>query len=81
MSAPAIQLRRATTADSEACFRLFWGSISDLAVRKGMPWEGTADDRWPGFTALYGLLAEIAAEWWVAEDEARNLVGYARSVE
>lgn len=76
------QLRPATAADSEACFRLFWDSISDLAARSGTPWEGSADDRWPGFTSLYALLAEIAAEWWVAEDrDGGRLIGYARSVE
>ncbi len=30
---------------------------------------------------LYALLAEIAAEWWVAEDDAGRLIGYARSIE
>ena len=78
---PQPQLRRATAADSEACFRLFWDSISDLAARNGTPWEGAADDRWPSFIALYALLAEIAVEWWVAEDDAARLIGYARSIE
>jgi len=78
----APRFRPATAADSEACFRLFWTSITDLAARNGTPWEGTADDRWPGFRALYTLLAEIAAEWWVAEDAAGSqLIGYARSIE
>ena len=81
MSGATPNLRRATAADSEACFRLFWDSISDLAARQGTPWEGTADDRWPTFTALYALLAEIAAEWWVAEDDEGRLTGYARSIE
>jgi GNAT superfamily N-acetyltransferase len=75
------ELRRATAADSEACFRLFWESISDLAARNGTPWEGTADDGWPRFTALYAFLAEIAAEWWLAEDGHGHLIGYARSIE
>jgi GNAT superfamily N-acetyltransferase len=78
----APRFRPATVDDSDACFRLFWDSISDLAARNGTPWEGTADDRWPGFSALYGLLAEIAAEWWVAEDgDDGRLIGYARSIE
>ena len=82
MSGATPHLRRATAADSEACFRLFWDSISDLAARQGTPWEGTADDRWPTSTALYDLLAEIAAEWWVAEQgSGGSLVGYARSIE
>ena len=75
------ELRRATAADSMPCFRLFWHAISDLAERQGTPWEGTADDRWSHFAALYALLAEIAAEWWVAEDAEGQVVGYARSIE
>lgn len=81
MTRAAPRLRRATAADSEACFRLFWDSITDLAARNGTPWDGTADDRWSGFRALYALLAEIAAEWWVAADGDGRLVGYARSIE
>lgn len=81
MTGAAPPLRLANPADSEPCFRLFWDSISDLAARTGTPWEGTADDRWPGFTDLYALLAEIAAEWWVAEDGEGRLIGYARSIE
>ena len=78
----APRFRPATDDDSDACFRLFWESISDLAARTGTPWEGTAHDRWPRFRALYALLAEIAAEWWVAEDgRDGQLIGYARSIE
>lgn len=81
MTGAALNLRPATAADSQACFRLFWDSISDLAARNGTPWEGTASDRWRGFDALYSLLADIAAEWWVAEDGDGQLIGYARSIE
>jgi len=77
----APRFRPASADDSPECFRLFWDSISDLAVRTGTPWEGTADDRWAGFRPLYALLEEIAAEWWVAEDEEERLIGYARSIE
>lgn len=79
---PTPALRPATADDSEACFRLFWASISDLAARLGVPWQGTAEERWPAFADLYALLVEIAAEWWVAEDDGSGeLVGYARSIE
>ena len=81
MTGAAPRLRPATAADSEPCFRLFWDSITDLAARHGMPWQGAAADRWPGFRALYTLLADIAAEWWVAEDGDGQLIGYARSIE
>lgn len=78
---PTPRLRPATADDSEACFALFWASISDLAARNGTPWEGTAEERWPRFAELYALLAETAAEWWLAEDDDGQLLGYARSIE
>jgi GNAT superfamily N-acetyltransferase len=82
MTRPEPILRRATAADSEPCFRLFWASVSDLAARFGTPWRETADELWPRFDALYAHLARIAAAWWVAEDpDDGNLLGYARSVE
>lgn len=81
MTGPAARLRPATTDDSHACFCVFWSSISDLAARNGTPWEGTPDERWPRFSDLYALLADIAAEWWVAEDGAGELIAYARSIE
>lgn len=81
MTGHAARLRPATTDDSHACFRVFWSSVSDLAARTGTPWDGTPDERWPRFADLYALLADIAAEWWVAEDGAGELIGYARSIE
>jgi GNAT superfamily N-acetyltransferase len=75
------RLRRGTADDSRACWDLSWDAISDLAARQGNPWPGTSDDHWPRFNALFALLAEIAAEWWVAEDELTGrLIGFARSV-
>lgn len=78
---PMPRFRPATADDSQACFRLFWSSITDLASRLGTPWEGTAEERWPAFADLYALLVDVAAEWWVAEDDGSALVGYARSIE
>lgn len=75
-------IRRATPDDSQACFAVSWTSISDLAARTGNPWDGSADDHWPRFRDLYGLLADIAVEWWIAEDASdHEIIGYARSVE
>lgn len=82
MAGPTPRFRPATADDSEACYRLFWESVADLAARQGMPWKETADQLWPRFVPLYDLLAEIAAEWWVAADpHTDELIGYARSVE
>lgn len=73
--------RPATPDDSRSCFVLFWGSLQDLAVRLGTTWDGTADEAWPRFESLYALLADAAAEWWVAEDPpSGDIIGYARSV-
>lgn len=77
-----IALRRATSGDTEPCFRLFLESAADLTVRQGTPWDPNAADLWLRLEPMFSLLAEHAAEWWVAEDAASGeLAGYARSVE
>lgn len=82
MSAELPHLRPGNRNDSFDCFALFWGSIQDLAVRLGTAWDGTAEEAWPRFEALYQHLADIAAEWWVAEGHGgKGLLGYARSLE
>jgi len=81
MTGATPRFRPATVDDSEACFGLFWDAIVDLAARLGNPWEGTSEERWHRFDALYRLLAEIAAEWWLAEDDDGQVIGYARSIE
>jgi GNAT superfamily N-acetyltransferase len=74
-------LRRGTATDNEPCYRLFLESVVDLTVRQGVAWEPDADELWPRLKPLYDLLAEHAAEWWVAVDGGGEIVGYARSVE
>jgi GNAT superfamily N-acetyltransferase len=77
-----ITLRRATSADTEPCYRLFLESVADLTARQGTPWEPDPADLWLRLEPLLRLLEEHAAEWWVAEDPASGeLAGYARSVE
>jgi GNAT superfamily N-acetyltransferase len=74
--------RRATPDDAIACHELMWSSVTDLGLRQGTPLEGTAEDWWRSSEPLNRLLAEEAAEWWVAElPSAGQLVGFARSVE
>jgi GNAT superfamily N-acetyltransferase len=58
-----------------------WHAITDLARRHGAPMQGSAEDWWPGSAWLFTYLSHAAAEWWVAEDEAGAIVGYARSLE
>jgi GNAT superfamily N-acetyltransferase len=65
-----------------ACHTVLWHAITDLARRRNLPLEGTADQWWVNFEAEFTYLSRTAAEWWVAEDSATGLiVGYARSIE
>lgn len=78
----AVTCRRASADDAEACHELMWESVTDLGRRQGTPLSGTAEDWWRASGSLYGLLARIAAEWWVAEEPgSQRLVGFARSIE
>jgi GNAT superfamily N-acetyltransferase len=74
--------RRAIPDDAFACHEVMWVSVTDLGRRQGTPLEGTADDWWRSSEPLHHLLAQIAAEWWVAEEsDSGRLVGFARSIE
>jgi GNAT superfamily N-acetyltransferase len=74
--------RRATSDDMVACHELMWASVTDLGRRQGTPLEGSATDWWPSSEPVHRLLAQIAAEWWVAEETGSGrLVGFARSIE
>jgi GNAT superfamily N-acetyltransferase len=79
---PGLALRRATPDDTDACHRVMWHAITDLARRHGMPMEGTADDWWRSSEPQFRYLSHAAAEWWVAEESTTgSIVGYARSIE
>jgi predicted acetyltransferase len=43
--------------------------------------QGSADDWWPSSEPQFTYLGRAAAEWWVAQDDAGAVVGYARSTE
>jgi GNAT superfamily N-acetyltransferase len=73
--------RQASPDDALACNELMWSSVTDFGLRQGTPLEGTAADWWRGSEPLHRLLAEEAAEWWVAELPAGQIVGFARSIE
>jgi GNAT superfamily N-acetyltransferase len=65
-----------------ACHELMWASVTDLGTRQGTPLEGSATDWWPSSEPVHRLLAQIAAEWWIAEETGSGrLVGFARSIE
>jgi GNAT superfamily N-acetyltransferase len=77
-----VRYRRATSEDALACHELMWESVTDLGRRQGTPLEGSAADWWPSSEPLHRLLAQIAAEWWVAEETGSGrLLGFARSIE
>jgi len=81
-SAGDIVVRRATSDDTEQCFRVFIESVVDLTKRLGSPWDANPEQVWARLEPLYRRLGDHAAEWWVAEHPAsRELVGYARSVD
>ena len=77
-----VEYRRATPDDVVPCHELMWLSVTDLGRRQGTPLEGSATDWWPSSEPLHRQLAQIAAEWWVAEETGSGrLVGFARSIE
>jgi GNAT superfamily N-acetyltransferase len=77
-----VAIRPAIPEDTDQCHQVMWHAITDLAVRHGVPLEGTADDWWPSSAPQFRYLSRSAAEWWVAEDPgSRALLGYARSME
>ena len=81
MSEP-YRLRRGTPDDSRAAFDCFLPAVRDLTRRQGAPWDPDPAELWTELSPMLELLAEHAAEWWVAEDPATGeIIGYARSVE
>src|SRR3954454_2784807 len=75
--------RRGTSHDSESCFRLFEAAIDDLGRRTGSIANDTAGESlpWDIRRPLFDHLAATADKWWVAEDDAGAMIGYARSIE
>jgi hypothetical protein len=82
MTDPGYRLRPGTAEDSRRCFDVFLPSATDLASRLGSPWNPDPEELWPRLEPIMTLMAEHAAEWWVAEDAASGeMIGYARSIE
>jgi len=76
------RVRRATADDSRRAFDVFLPSVRDLAERQNTPWEVEPEAQWARMAYLFDFLAEHAAEWWIAEEEATGrAIGYARSLE
>jgi GNAT superfamily N-acetyltransferase len=82
MTDSAFRLRPGTLQDTRAAFDVFVPTVRDLSTRQGAPWEANPEEMWPRIEPIMIMLAEHAAEWWVAEDDASGeMIGYARSVE
>jgi GNAT superfamily N-acetyltransferase len=82
MTEPAFRIRPGTLQDTRAAFDVFVPTVRDLSTRQGAPWEANPEEMWPRMEPIMTMLAEHAAEWWVAEDDASGeMIGYARSVE
>jgi GNAT superfamily N-acetyltransferase len=82
MTDPAFRIRPGTIADSRPAFDLFQSAVQDLSARLGAPWEPKPEDIWTRMEPIMAMLADHAAEWWVAEDAVGGeMIGYARSVE
>jgi GNAT superfamily N-acetyltransferase len=62
---------------------VFEAAIDDLGRRTGTIANTTASETWAWDIRqpLYDHLAATADEWWIAEDDAGRVVGYARSME
>jgi GNAT superfamily N-acetyltransferase len=75
--------RRGTGLDSETCFRVFEAAIDDLGRRTGTIANTTAGEPWAWDIRqpVFDHLAATADEWWIAEDDAGAMLGYARSME
>jgi GNAT superfamily N-acetyltransferase len=81
MTDPGFRLRPGTAEDSRPAFDVFLPSVVDLSIRLGAPWNPDPD-MWPRMEPIMAMLANHAAEWWVAEDDVNGeMIGYARSVE
>jgi GNAT superfamily N-acetyltransferase len=75
-------LRPGTPDDARSCLDLLWLSVTEFAVSRAAPLEGSADDWWSTSEWLYRFLATHHAEWWIAEDgKTGEMLGFARSIE
>ncbi len=74
--------RPANPDDNRTLFEVAESALADLARRKGYPWNEQPDDGalWALRRPLYEHLAATAEQCWLAEDEAGQVIGYARSV-
>ena len=81
MIQPSIAIRPARADDSRASYDVFLAAITDLSRRLGTPWDPEPDELWTRVEPMFSMLAHHAVEWWVAENDGGEVIGYARSLE
>ena len=78
----AVTIRPGDPADSRAVFDVFLPAVNDLARRLGSPWDPQPEELWARLEPMFAMLADEAAEWWVAEaSDTGSVIGHARSIE
>ena len=81
-----ISYRKATHNDNVATFKVFLESIMDYSQRAGVTGitGGTGPEKvqtlWERRRALWEHLTDTCDQYWVAENEQGEIIGYARSI-
>ena len=80
-----VSFRPATAADEHDCFVLFRRSLHDKMIRNGYLPPGAPlpdlDEAWERQGSVSAHLTATYAQWWLAEDPAGALLGFARTTE
>lgn len=78
------RIRPGRLEDNHACAAILTDAVNDLGRRQGSIEPGSElvlEDQWPKWRPFMDHIARTAAEFWVAEGEGGELIGYARSVD
>jgi GNAT superfamily N-acetyltransferase len=79
-----VRIRPGRLEDNHACAAVLAEAVNDLGRRQGSIEPGAElvlEDQWPKWRPFMDHVARTAAEFWVAEGDGRELIGYARSVD
>jgi len=79
-----VRIRHGGLDDNHACAAVLTEAVNDLGRRQGSIEPGAElvlEEQWPKWRPFLDHVARTAAEFWVAESEEGELIGYARSVD
>ncbi len=79
-----VRIRPGRLDDNRACAAVLTEAVNDLGRRQGSIEPGAElvlEDQWPKWRPFMDHIARTSAEFWVAEGEDDELIGYARSVD